>query len=121
MSKFSFPQEARILKRKQFLSIQKKGVRSVGQNCIFTYSCHPSKKRPRLGLRVSAKFGKAHERNRFKRITREAFRLIQHLIPKGYDLVISPRSKAKEATTHALLKEIQAFVKNLSTCEIKPI
>ena len=68
-------------------------------------------KRPRLGLRVSVKFGKAHDRNRFKRITREAFRLIQHLIPNGYDLVVTPRSQAKQAKQQDLLNELTHFAK----------
>lgn len=46
----------------------------------------------RLGICVTRKFGKAHDRNRFKRIVREAFRLHYGLIPSGLDIVVYPRS-----------------------------
>src|SRR5438445_13841681 len=49
---------------------------------------------PRLGLSVSRKVGKAVRRNRIRRRLREAFRLMQHDFPRGYDLVIVVRPHA---------------------------
>ncbi|MBA3312874.1 MAG: ribonuclease P protein component, partial [Planctomycetaceae bacterium] len=46
----------------------------------------------RLGLSVSKKHGGAVARNRVKRLLREAFRLEQHELPIGLDLVLIPRS-----------------------------
>jgi ribonuclease P protein component len=48
---------------------------------------------PRLGLTVSRKVGRAVARNRWKRIVREAFRLVQHELP-SLDLVCIPRGQA---------------------------
>lgn len=45
----------------------------------------------RLGLSVSRKHGSAVKRNRIKRLLREAFRLGQHDLPSGLDLVLVPR------------------------------
>src|SRR5829696_4868418 len=46
---------------------------------------------PRIGLSVSRKVGTAVRRNRIRRLLREAFRLMQHDFPRGYDLVIVVR------------------------------
>ena len=45
----------------------------------------------RLGLSVSRHVGTAVRRNRIKRLIREAFRLMQHDLPRGYDLVVVVR------------------------------
>lgn len=45
----------------------------------------------RIGLSVSRKFGSAARRARVKRLLREAFRLVQHDLPPGLDLVLIPQ------------------------------
>jgi len=54
----------------------------------------------RLGMSVSRSFGNAVERNRVKRLIREAFRLSRHDLPAGLDLVLVPE-EARDATLRA--------------------
>lgn len=61
----------------------------------------------RLGITASKKFGKSHQRNRFKRIVREAYRLNTHQIPKGKDIHIRPRKKSLEAKCSDIETEIK--------------
>jgi len=63
----------------------------------------------RLGLSVSRKHGSAVKRNRIKRLLREAFRLQQHRLPPGIDLVIVPQQgklltlrNAQDSLMHAV-------------------
>lgn len=46
----------------------------------------------RVGLSVSRRYGGAVQRNRLRRLYREAFRLGHHDLPAGIDMVMTPRS-----------------------------
>ena len=63
----------------------------------------------RVGLSVSKKHGSAVRRNVKRRRLREAFRLLQHDIPKGMDLILIPRQR--EDST---LADFQASLKSIA-------
>lgn len=45
----------------------------------------------RLGIVMSRKVGTAARRNRIKRMLRESFRMCQHGLPAGFDLLVVPK------------------------------
>ena len=49
----------------------------------------------RCGVTVSVRHGNAVQRNRIKRLCREAFRLEKQNLPAGYDFILAPRKGVK--------------------------
>jgi ribonuclease P protein component len=99
---FSFPKAVRILLRKYFQKASAEGERFPCKVLFFQY--YKSYPPTRLGITVSKKYGKAHDRNRFKRLVREGFRELYHEIPEGLQLHVLPRLPRLPAAS--LTKEV---------------
>lgn len=105
----SFPKKAKIRTSKEYNALMRSNKKLIGKWIIVDVA--PSQTgETRLGMTVSRKFGKAHERNRFKRVVREGFRLCRERLAIGKDLNVRPRSLAKEATTQDIISELKELV-----------
>jgi ribonuclease P protein component len=85
-----FPKTARILKRNEYLAIQRSSLRIVTENFII-YGRKRRRRTNRIGITVSKKVGNAAVRNLVKRLVRESFRLNQDALPPELDLVLVAR------------------------------
>ncbi len=92
--------------------------RSAADPWLIVYGVENGRDHPRLGLSVSKRrVRKAHDRNRVKRLLREAFRLSKPQLPPGLDLVIVPRGPALtfEQARKSLPDLAQAIARRLGT------
>jgi ribonuclease P protein component len=64
----------------------------------------------RLGVTVTRRYGPAYQRNRFKRLVREAFRLLYPQFKLTFDIVVRPRSQAIEAQMLDIQQELLYFI-----------
>jgi len=102
---YKFLKKFRLLKSLDFKKISRNRKRVKSKYIIIDY-IFETKALSRLGIAASKKFGKAHERNRFKRITKEAYRLSRNELPSSIAFVVRPTFEAKKAKMQDIQKEM---------------
>ena len=88
-----------IKQNHEFRRLYHRGKSSANRYLVL-YCLKNRRPHNRLGLTVSAKFGGAVQRNRAKRLFREAYRLHESEFKQGFDLVLvarSPRAGSRAA------------------------
>ncbi len=107
------PKESRIAKRADFLRVYEQGKRFEGR--FMTVFILPSKRGlHRVGVTATKKaIGKAHERNRAKRLLRESFRLSRselNAIADKFDWVLNARRSLLNVKLEKPLAEFKQMV-----------
>lgn len=105
----TFRKHEHLLKPAQFQAVYDRR-RSVSDSAMILYACENRLPYTRVGLSVSKKYGGAVQRNRLRRLYREAFRLNKELMPKGLDLVMIPRTQ-QEPTLEDVRKSLVKLIK----------
>jgi ribonuclease P protein component len=98
--------ENRVRKRAEFVEIQSGGVRVNGDCLVFILQRRPEGPL-RLGITASRKIGGAVQRNRARRLIREAFRSVFAELPSALDIVVIVRRPLGERKASDVLGEFR--------------
>lgn len=107
-----FPKSARILKSSHFRRLVRNNRRIFGEMISVDFQ-HAKGLDSKLGITVSKKFGKAHDRNRFKRIVREVFREMRSHLPTGLEINISPCSHLSAISKQIVFIDLKRIVEKI--------
>ena len=97
----------RLKKQSDFDRLFKSGKRAFAPTLTIVYT--PSKT-PSMGISVGKRHGKSVQRNRIKRLVREAFRSVQGQLQGTYTFVIVPKV-CETYSFHTFEKHLLAIVK----------
>ena len=86
----------RLSRSAEFERVYRQGRSTANRHLVLYAFPNASSDRPRLGLSVSRKVGGAVERNRVKRLLREAFAHAEGDLRAGHDIVLVARPTAGE-------------------------
>ena len=117
---FTFPKSRRLRLRRDFDRVFADRV-AAGNGHLVVFVCRNGLDHPRIGLSVGRRIGNAVKRNRVKRLLREAFRLEQHGLPAGVDIVCvvkNAESASLERYRETLPKLIARAVRKLEKSEL---
>ena len=117
---FRLPKEGRLLKRADFLRVYEHGKRFEGR--FMTVFILPSEREiHRVGITATKKaIGKAHDRNRAKRLLRETFRLSRvelDAVAVRYDWVLNARRSILKVKLEKPLAEFREITSRIATGE----
>jgi ribonuclease P protein component len=105
----------RLSRSAEFERVYRQGRSTANRHLVLYTFPNSSTSSPRLGLSVSRKVGGAVERNRVKRLLREAFAGVQAGLAPGQDLVVVARPPAGELAEREGLSGVGASLDELLT------
>ena len=108
-----FPKTNRILKREVFKRVYEQGRKIQGRH-FTAFTLENAEGRPRLGITATRKIGNSVERNRARRLVREAFRKNKWLAEVGVDIVINVKPLLVDASYRDVEVEFIALLQRVS-------
>ncbi|MFN0207161.1 MAG: ribonuclease P protein component [Planctomycetota bacterium] len=106
---FGHPPSHRLKQKRAFDALFSGGTRVHGR--FVTVIARPGTGASRLGIPCGKRYSKhAVERNRFRRLVREVYRLQQNALPSGLEMIVLPRCKPKDTKFESLSRELPQLI-----------
>lgn len=107
------PAKNRLVKRTDFNNVYRKGIFFAEEPLSLKY-VRNDLENSRIGFSIEKKFfKKATERNRMKRLLREAFHKNIEKIKKGFDIVIFYKKNEKNPEFKVILELVNKIIKKI--------
>ncbi len=97
----------RLKKQADFQRLFQKGKRIYSSSLTILY--RPADKMT-MGISIGKRHGKSVQRNRIKRLLREAFRSVQGEMQKNYAIILIPKV-SEEYSFHTFQRHLQCMIK----------
>lgn len=92
----------RLRRQRDFEAVAKEGKKINDEFLVINYRTRGDNKASRVGIITTRRLGKATERNRLRRMVKEAFRLTLPELRRGFDIVVMVREGAKAGDFHSI-------------------
>lgn len=115
------PGRARLSRSADFERVIRRGSSHATREFVLYVFPREEQRHPRLGLSVSRKVGGAVQRNRVKRLLREAFAVEGLRLPEGTDAVVVARQDAWGLAEREGLAGIQTALAGLVDRVVGPV
>jgi ribonuclease P protein component len=103
----------RLSRSAEFERVYRQGRSTANRHLVLYVFPNAAVERPRIGLSVSRKVGGAVQRNKVKRLLREAFAEVERGLAPGHDLVVVARPDALELAERDGLDGIRGALEDL--------